>query len=65
MLFGNSVTYNKCNHNIYMLFTKFDNISQNWIDMKMLFKKNICRIRRVYVVDLLKNLCRVRKVFGV
>ena len=48
MLFGNSVTYNKCDYNIYILFTKLDNISNNWIDMKMLSQKNMVFKKNIY-----------------
>ena len=39
IMFENSVTCNKCDHNIYMLFQKLNNISKKLIDMNILFKK--------------------------
>ena len=51
MSFENSVTFDKCDHNIYMLFEKLNNISQKFIDKNMSYKQIICHIRKLHVVQ--------------
>jgi len=51
MLFENSVAHNKCDHNIYLLFQKLNSISQIWFNKNMSYKKFVCLIKILHVVE--------------